>query len=74
MEITTAERYASGGPGRELVARNLVEAFDATVERLADDVAIRTPDDSVALSWNELRRRVHAIGRASCRERVLDHV
>jgi long-chain acyl-CoA synthetase len=61
LEITTAERYASGGPGRELVARNLVEAFDATVERLADDVAIRTPDDSVALSWNELRRRVHAI-------------
>jgi long-chain acyl-CoA synthetase len=61
LEITTAERYASGGPGRELVARNLVEAFDATVERLADDVAIRTPDDSVVLSWNELRRRVHAI-------------
>jgi long-chain acyl-CoA synthetase len=61
LEITTAERYASGGPGRELVARNLVEAFDAPVERLADDVAIRTPDDSVALSWNELRRRVHAI-------------
>jgi long-chain acyl-CoA synthetase len=60
LEITTAERYASGGPGRELVARNLVEAFDATVERLADDVAIRTADDSVALSWNELRRRVHA--------------
>jgi long-chain acyl-CoA synthetase len=61
LEITTAERYASGGPGRALVARNLVQAFDATVERLADDVAIRTPDDSVALSWNELRRRVHAI-------------
>jgi long-chain acyl-CoA synthetase len=61
MEITTAERYASGGTGRGLVAQNLVKAFDATVERLGDDVAIRTPDDSVTLTWNELRRRSHAI-------------
>jgi long-subunit acyl-CoA synthetase (AMP-forming) len=62
METTTAGRYASGGPARELVARNLVKAFDATVERLGDEVAIRTADDAVTLSWNELRGRVHAIG------------
>jgi long-chain acyl-CoA synthetase len=61
MEVTTAERYASGGPGRELMARNLVKAFDATVERLGDDVAIRTTDDAVTVTWDELRRRVHAI-------------
>ncbi|HEX2371589.1 MAG TPA: AMP-dependent synthetase/ligase [Solirubrobacterales bacterium] len=61
MEITTAERYASGGPGRELMARNLVEAFDATVERLEEDVAIRTADDSVTMTWEELRARVRAI-------------
>ena len=61
MEITTAERYASGGPGRELMARNLVKAFDATVERLGDDVAIRTADDSVTLTWDELRVQVRAI-------------
>jgi long-subunit acyl-CoA synthetase (AMP-forming) len=61
MEITTAEGYASGGTGRGLVAQNLVKAFDTTVERLGDDVAIRTPDDSVTLTWNELRRRSHAI-------------
>jgi long-chain acyl-CoA synthetase len=61
LEITTAERYASGGSGRELMARNLVKAFDATVERLADDVAIRTADDSVTMTWDELRARVRAI-------------
>jgi long-chain acyl-CoA synthetase len=61
MEVTTAERYASGGPGRELMAQNLVKAFDATVERLGDDVAIRTADDAVTVTWNELRDRVHAV-------------
>jgi long-chain acyl-CoA synthetase len=61
LEITTAERYASGGPGRELMARNLVEAFDATVERLGEDVAIRTADDSVTMTWEELRARVRGI-------------
>ena len=61
MALTTAERYASGGSGRELMAQNLVKAFDATVERLGDDVAIRTADDAVTVTWNELRRRVHAI-------------
>jgi long-chain acyl-CoA synthetase len=61
LEITTAERYASGGPGRELMARNLVKAFDATVERLGEDIAIRTADDSVTMTWDELRARVRAI-------------
>ena len=61
MEITTAERYASGGPGRDPAAQNLVKAFEATVERLEDDVAIRTADDSVTLSWNEVRDRSRAI-------------
>jgi long-subunit acyl-CoA synthetase (AMP-forming) len=61
LEITTAERYASGGPGRDLMARNLVEAFDATVERLGADVAIRTADDSATMTWDELRARVRAI-------------
>jgi long-chain acyl-CoA synthetase len=61
LEITTAERYASGGPGRELMARNLVEALDATVKRLGEDVAIRTADDSVTMTWDELRARMRAI-------------
>ena len=61
MEATTAQRYASGGPGRELAAQNLIESFEATVERLGDDVAIRTADDSVTLTWIEVRERSRAI-------------
>src|SRR5919106_1662428 len=61
VEITTAERYASGGPGRDLIAQNLVKSFETTVGRLGDDVAIRTADDSVTLSWNDVRDRSRAI-------------
>ena len=61
MELTAAERYASGGPGREVTAANAIEAFEATVERVGDDVAIRTLDDSYSITWLELRDRVHAI-------------
>jgi long-chain acyl-CoA synthetase len=61
VEVTTAERYASGGPGRELPARNLTELFEGTVERLGDEVAIRTADDSVTLSWNDVGDRSRAI-------------
>ena len=41
MEATAAERYASGGPGRDLYAQNLALAFQATVDRIGDDPAIR---------------------------------
>ena len=34
MEVTAAERYASGGPARELHAQNLALAFEATVDRI----------------------------------------
>ena len=60
MEVSTAERYASGGPGVEPPAKNLYEAFLATVERLGDDDAIVAPDD-YSISWNDLRKRVDAI-------------
>jgi long-chain acyl-CoA synthetase len=61
METTTSERYASGGRARDLVAQNFVRAFEATADRLGDEVALRTPDDGVTLSWNELRARSRAI-------------
>ena len=61
MELTTAERHASGGELGELPAPNLIKAFYATVEKLGDDAAIRTEDDSHSISWNELRERVHRI-------------
>ena len=60
MEVSTAERSASGGPGIEPPAKNLYEAFLATVERLGDDDAIVAPDD-YSISWNDLRKRVDAI-------------
>ena len=61
MEVTTSERYASGGEAPDLGARNLVEAFYATVDRLGDELAIRDEARGVELSWNELRDRVHRI-------------
>ncbi len=61
METTTAERYASGGETPELPAQNLVAAFYKSADRLGDDVAIRTEDDSVAITWNQLREQVHRI-------------
>ncbi len=61
MEVTTSERYARGGELGELPASNLVKAFYKSVDRLGDDPAIRTEDDSVSIGWNELRERVHRI-------------
>jgi long-chain acyl-CoA synthetase len=60
MEVTTADRYASGGPGVDPPARNLYEAFLLTVERLGEDEAIIGPE-GYSISWNDLRRRVDAI-------------
>jgi long-subunit acyl-CoA synthetase (AMP-forming) len=61
VEVTASERYARGGELGELPAPNLVKAFYQSVDRLGDDTAIRTQDDSYAISWNELRDRVHRI-------------
>jgi len=61
VEVTTSERYASGGAAPELPARNLIEAFYATVDRLGDDMAIKDEARDVELSWNELRDTVHRI-------------
>jgi long-chain acyl-CoA synthetase len=60
MELKTAERYASGGEGRELAAPNLAKAFHATVDRLGDDVAVRAEGD-VEISWKDLRERVDRV-------------
>jgi long-subunit acyl-CoA synthetase (AMP-forming) len=61
VEVTASERYARGGELGELPAPNLVKAFYQSVDRLGDDPAIRTQDDSYSISWNELRDRVHRI-------------
>jgi long-chain acyl-CoA synthetase len=58
MEVTTAERYASGGPGKPLLAENLALAFKATVERLPDDLALSDPARGVEMTWSGLAERV----------------
>src|SRR6476660_8852072 len=61
MESGTVERQASGGQAPAPEYDNLYEAFQPRVERLGDEVAIRTAGDEVAISGNELSDRVKAI-------------
>ena len=61
MEVTSAERYASGGEAPEPPAPNLVKAFYATADRLGDEIAVRTDGDEVTITWNELRDRTHRV-------------
>jgi long-subunit acyl-CoA synthetase (AMP-forming) len=55
MEVTTAEREASGGPGKDLYAQNLALAFQATVDRLGEDEAIvwYEGEERKSASWSE---------------------
>ncbi len=59
MEVTTAQRHASGGPGVEPRVSSFPKAFHETVERLGDGVALIQGDETV--SWNELRARARAV-------------
>jgi long-chain acyl-CoA synthetase len=59
MEVSAAESYVSGGPAAELRAQSLYEAFAATVERLGDEVALRSGEETS--SWNELAVQVSRI-------------
>jgi long-chain acyl-CoA synthetase len=61
MEVKSVERHASGGPGSEMPAENLYEAFEGTVEQLGDEAAILSGDGEVEMSWNELRERAGRI-------------
>src|SRR5215211_9127170 len=70
MEVTTSERQASGGRAPELPAQNLLKAFYISVDRLGDDLAIRDEARDVALTWTELRDRVHRIAGGLAKLRV----
>jgi long-chain acyl-CoA synthetase len=61
VEVTTAERYASGGPVREPAAQNLFLAMLASAERLGEEVAISSEAHGVSMSWRKLRDRACAI-------------
>jgi long-subunit acyl-CoA synthetase (AMP-forming) len=53
MEGTTATK--------RVTATTMAEAFRQTVDRVPNRVAIRTKDDSVSLTWSQLRDRVDAL-------------
>jgi long-chain acyl-CoA synthetase len=61
VEVSTAERYASGGPGKEPPAENLFLAMVESAKRLGDAVAISSEAHDASISWNELRTRASAI-------------
>ena len=61
MEVTTAERYASGGDARELYAQNLALAFRMTVDRLGEDPAVIDSERGVEMTWNDVAERADRI-------------
>jgi long-subunit acyl-CoA synthetase (AMP-forming) len=59
MEVSSAERYVTGGPAAELQFGSLYEAFAATVARQGGDVALRSGEEMV--TWSELAAQVGRI-------------
>ncbi|WP_354702073.1 Long-chain-fatty-acid--CoA ligase FadD15 [Paraconexibacter sp. AEG42_29] len=57
MESSTAPRAA-------LAAASIAEAFRITAATQADQVAVRTLDDSISWTWTELRERVDVLARS----------
>src|ERR671934_2101451 len=60
MEIGTAESLLAERPAA-LDAATLCEAFQLTAAERASQVALRTPDDSVSITFGEYADRVRAI-------------
>jgi long-chain acyl-CoA synthetase len=54
---------AAEASSRAVGAATIAEAFRITAEDHPDRVAVRTKDDSVALTWSQLRDRVDALAR-----------
>ena len=57
MSVQSVPRQAKGERLGPVAAGTLVHAFQATVERLGDEVALRDPAREVELSWSDLRER-----------------
>jgi long-subunit acyl-CoA synthetase (AMP-forming) len=55
------ESSAATPTRRALSASSMAEAFRITAEDRPDTVAVRTRDDSVSITWGELRERVDAL-------------
>lgn len=60
MERATANQTAVGAAIDQTLSPNLAEAFLATVNEVGDAVAIRTGDDSVSWSWNDVAEKASA--------------
>src|SRR5919202_2973729 len=54
---------SAASASRAVGAATIAEAFRITAQDLPDRVAVRTKDDSVSLTWAELRDRVDALAR-----------
>ncbi len=55
------EGTAEAGGESSVEASTLCEAFQMTAARFADNVALRTPDDAVSITWREYAERVERI-------------
>lgn len=60
MQTQTVTEF-DGGPAIEPEFKNLYEAFQNTVARRGDQLAIKSEEEGVELSWNDLDRQVRAI-------------
>ncbi len=61
MQTTETVTEFHGGPAVEPEFKNLYEAFRNTVSRKGDQLAIKSEEEGVELSWNDVDRRVRAI-------------
>lgn len=61
VQSTETVTEFNGGPAVEPEFKNLYEAFRSTVSRKGDGLAIKSEEEGVELSWNDVDRRVRAI-------------
>ncbi|HWT93115.1 MAG TPA: AMP-dependent synthetase/ligase [Solirubrobacteraceae bacterium] len=61
MASSTADQVEAAAPEEGTPAKTLIAAFHRTVARHGDATAVRTVDDSVKLTWTQLRERVDAL-------------
>ncbi len=55
------EIAAETAPSRAVAAANIAEAFRLTAAARPDEIAFRTRDDEVSLTWSQARERVDAL-------------
>ncbi len=61
MQTSVTVTEFDGGPAIEPDFKNLYEAFQATVARKGESLAIKSEEEGVELTWNDVDKRVRAI-------------